>query len=80
MVAESQDRRNDQGGRSFDVVLIDWENSGWFPDFWEFFTASDPFIFQWDEDWSSRVQEFIRVFPAETAMMQIFDRDLAMFG
>ena len=80
MVAESQDRRNDQGGRSFDVVLIDWENSGWFPDFWEFFTASDPFIFKWDEDWSSRVQEFIRVFPVETAMMQIFDRDLAMFG
>lgn len=42
MVAENTSRPNDQGGRSFDIVLVDWENSGWFPDFWEFFCASSP--------------------------------------
>ncbi|KAE8308256.1 hypothetical protein BDV41DRAFT_592334 [Aspergillus transmontanensis] len=52
MVTENPSRPNDQGGRSFDVVLVDWENSGWFPDFWGFFCASDPFRFPWDEDWS----------------------------
>ncbi|CAG7990370.1 unnamed protein product [Penicillium salamii] len=67
---------NDQGGRSFDIVLVDWENSGWFPDFWEFFCASYPLHFQWDEDWSWRVQEFVQVWPAEMAMMQLIDRDL----
>ncbi|PLB48828.1 phosphotransferase enzyme family protein [Aspergillus steynii IBT 23096] len=76
MVAENPSRPNDQGGRSFDVALVDWENSGWFPDFWEFFCASDPFKFQWDEDWSWRVQDFVEVWPAETAIMQLIDKDL----
>lgn len=76
MVAENTSRLNDQGGRSFDVVLIDWENAGWFPDFWEFFCAADPWIFQWDEDWSWRVQDFIQVWPAEMAIMQLIHKDL----
>ncbi|KAB8210317.1 hypothetical protein BDV34DRAFT_220909 [Aspergillus parasiticus] len=61
MVTENPSRPNDQGGRSFDVVLVDWENSGWFP---------------WDEDWSWRVQEFVQVWPAEVAIMQLIDKDL----
>ncbi|KAH8424191.1 uncharacterized protein LDX57_001946 [Aspergillus melleus] len=78
IVAENTSRANDQGGRSFDVVLVDWENSGWFPDFWEFFCASYPFHFQWDEDWSWRVQEFVEVWPAEMSVMHLIDRDLGM--
>ena len=35
IVSENTSRPNGQGGRSFDVGLVDWENSGWFPDFWE---------------------------------------------
>ncbi|GLA53843.1 hypothetical protein AnigIFM63604_011147 [Aspergillus niger] len=76
MVVEDTSCLNDQGGRSFDVVLVDWENAGWFPDFWEFFCASCPFIFNWDEDWSWRVQEFVHVWPAEVAILQLIDRDL----
>ena len=76
MVVENTSRPNDQGGRSFDVVLVDWENAGWFPEYWEFFCASDRFIFQWDEDWSWRVQEFVHVLPAELAVMQLIDKDL----
>lgn len=78
MVVEDTSRPNDQGGRSFDIVLVDWENSGWFPDFWEFFCASDPFIFPWDQDWSWRVQEFVQVWPAEMAVMQLIDKDLGL--
>ncbi|KAJ5256573.1 hypothetical protein N7478_012677 [Penicillium angulare] len=76
MVVENTSHPNDQGGRLFDVVLVDWENSGWFPDFWEFFCASYPLTFQWDEDWSWRVQEFVQVWPAEIAIMQLIDKDL----
>ncbi|KAK1140858.1 hypothetical protein N8T08_009855 [Aspergillus melleus] len=76
MVAENTTHPNEQGGRSFDIVLVDWESSGWFPDYWEFFCASYPLHFQWDEDWSLRVQEFVEVWPAEMAMMQLIDRDL----
>lgn len=76
MVVENTSRPNNQGGRSFDIMLVDWESSGWFPDFWEFFCASYPLIFQWDEDWSWRVQEFVQVWPAEMAIMQLIDKDL----
>ncbi|OGM39318.1 hypothetical protein ABOM_012027 [Aspergillus bombycis] len=78
MVVENTSRQNDQGGRSFDVVLVDWENSGWFPDFWEYFCASWPLTFDWDEDWSWRLQEVVQVWPAEMAIMQLIDRDLGL--
>ncbi|KAE8147895.1 hypothetical protein BDV25DRAFT_159410 [Aspergillus avenaceus] len=76
IVAENTNRQSNQGGRSFDIVLVDWENSGWFPDFWECFCASCPLHFQWDEDWSWRVQEFVQFWPAEMSMMHLIDRDL----
>lgn len=79
MVLENTSSRNDQGRRSFDIVLVDWDYSGWFPDFWEFFCASCPLHMQWDEDWSWRVQEFLEVWPAETAMMQLIDKELGWY-
>ena len=49
IVSENTSRPNGQGGRSFDVGLVDWENSGWFPDFWEclffFFFCMSPVYF-----------------------------------
>lgn len=33
MIVEDTSCSNEQGERSFDVVLVDWENAGWFPDF-----------------------------------------------
>lgn len=49
IVSENTSRPNGQGGRSSDVGLVDWENSGWFPDFWEcfffFFFCMSPVYF-----------------------------------
>jgi hypothetical protein len=69
--------RNDNGERSFNVVLVDWDRAGWYPDFWEFFRASTYFDMKnWYEDWCWRAQQFLEVWPAETAMMRMFDKDL----
>lgn len=79
MVAEDPSRRNGNhnGGRSFNVVLVDWDRAGWYPDFWEFFRASTYFDMDyWQEDWCWRAQQFLQVWPAETAMMRMFDKDL----
>ncbi|KAJ5688498.1 hypothetical protein N7462_002890 [Penicillium macrosclerotiorum] len=76
IVSENPSRQNNQGGRSFDIALVDWESSGWFPDFWEFFCASWLLHFEWDEEWSWLLQEFLPVWPAELALMQQIDRDL----
>ncbi|KAL4943509.1 hypothetical protein BDV06DRAFT_234606 [Aspergillus oleicola] len=56
VVKETEDRKNSQGERSFDVTLVDWAIAGWFPDYWEFFCASSPIIFPyWEEDWCWRL-------------------------
>ncbi|KAJ5701155.1 phosphotransferase enzyme family protein [Penicillium malachiteum] len=69
---------NSEGGRSFDVVLVDWESAGWFPDYWEFFIASWALSFHWEDEWSWRAQEFLPVFPAELAVLQQIDRDMGV--
>ena len=61
------------------MVLVDWGRSGWYPEFWEFFSASYMFdMVYWEEDWCLRVGEAIDVYPAELAMMRMFDKDLGL--
>ncbi|RDW90846.1 uncharacterized protein DSM5745_02621 [Aspergillus mulundensis] len=68
---------DNQGERSFEVVLIDWEDAGWYPDFWEFFMASDRNVFSFcDEDWFWHMQQFLEVWPAELGVMRLFEKDM----
>jgi hypothetical protein len=63
--------------RDFDIVLIDWENAGWYPDFWEFFCESSNFDYaNWEEDWCWRTEQFLEVWPAKTAMMRMLNQDV----
>ncbi|KAJ6184666.1 hypothetical protein N7519_005967 [Penicillium mononematosum] len=68
--------RNSRGERSFDVTLVDWEASGWYPDFWEYTSAfcTPPFL-NWMDDWCWRLHEFLQIWPAELGIMRIMDRD-----
>lgn len=78
MIAETEGVQ-ENGERDFDVVLVDWEASGWYPDFWEFFCASSTSDFvYWEEDWCWCTTRFLQVRPAEIAMMRMFDRDMAL--
>ncbi|KAK2768205.1 hypothetical protein FQN54_000057 [Arachnomyces sp. PD_36] len=79
VVAEDSGQRNKQGGRSFSVTIVDWAYAGWYPEFWEFFCASSPFIFMyWEEDWCWRAQDFLQVCPAELGIMRMIDKDLGL--
>ncbi|OJD27733.1 hypothetical protein ACJ73_00864 [Blastomyces percursus] len=77
MVVESS-RQSGQGDRSFDIVLVDWENAGWCPDFWELFCASSLFdACYWEEEWCLRVQEFLPVSSLPgLAVMRMLNEDL----
>ncbi|CAP98799.1 Pc22g15110 [Penicillium rubens Wisconsin 54-1255] len=79
MVAENSSGRNAQGGRSFDVVMLDWADAGWYPQYWEFFVASSPIAFMyWDTDWCLRIQQFLEVWPAEQAVMRMLEKDTGL--
>jgi hypothetical protein len=78
MVAEIEGGQ-ENGERTLEIVLVDWEAAGWYPDFWEFFCASSTFDFvYWEEDWCWCAKQFLQVRPAEFAMMRMFDKDMAL--
>jgi hypothetical protein len=62
--------------KTFRVSLVDWESSGWFPAYWEYFNV---FIsLMWEDDWCRKVSRAVDPWPAETAMMRMIYQDLWM--
>ncbi|KAH7401865.1 hypothetical protein DE146DRAFT_651783 [Phaeosphaeria sp. MPI-PUGE-AT-0046c] len=56
------------------VSLIDWEEAGWFPAYWEYFTALEGV--QWDDDWSQHIEEITEPWLGEAAVMKMVHKDL----
>lgn len=61
-------------GKDYEVAIIDWEEAGWYPSYWEY--ASVAIAFQWDDDWPAKVEEFISPRPAETALIKCLYQDI----
>lgn len=59
---------------NYKVTVIDWENAGWYPSYWEYFAAFTGV--RWDDDWATKAETFIEPWPAETAMMKMVYTDL----
>ena len=47
-------RRTPQGSKKFDITIVDWENSGWYPWFWEYAMSH----MAW-RNWTSDFREYI---------------------
>ncbi|KAF1972328.1 hypothetical protein BU23DRAFT_580944 [Bimuria novae-zelandiae CBS 107.79] len=56
------------------VSLIDWGDAGWFPAYWEYFTALQGV--QWDDHWSQRIEEITEPWLSEAAVMKMVHQDL----
>lgn len=56
------------------VSLIDWEEAGWFPAYWEYFMALQGV--QWDDDWSERIEEITEPWLSEAAVMRMVHQDI----
>ena len=71
-------RENVDAGASgpgrFDPYIIDWEDAGWYPEYWEYFAAFAGF--RWEHDWCKRFTEFVTAWPAEAVMMKMIYTDL----
>ena len=66
------------GSRIFDIKIIDWEMSGWYPEFWEFCNAT-----VWDgsmPEWLEAIQNMLTVYPKEYLMMKTIRSIVFLLG
>ena len=77
MVARRKDA--DQVGRStFAIKIIDWEMSGWYPEYYEFCNAT-----VWDSskpEWLEAVQKIMTVYPKEYLMLKLIRSIVFLLG
>ncbi|KAK9366451.1 kinase-like domain-containing protein [Lipomyces kononenkoae] len=57
------------GSPDFKITLIDWEFSGWYPEFWDFCNATIPCRFK--PDWLELIPDILDQYPVEFLMMQV---------
>jgi thiamine kinase-like enzyme len=53
----------------FDVGIIDWEDAGWFPCYWEYFIAFINLL--WDDDWPEWIEHILSPYLSEAAVMKM---------
>ena len=58
----------------FEVIIIDWEKAGWYPDYWDYSMAICSQ--RWDDDWCLYVQEFLSPYHAEAPWFQMLRFEL----
>lgn len=68
-------KSKDQADR---IIIVDWEDAGWFPDYWEYLMAHMTFGL-WSDDWSDKIEKALPAWPAETAMMGMIYHDLFFY-
>ena len=61
-LAEERDRPLSEV-MAFHVTLVDWENAGWYPSYWEYCSAS--WSFRFDDDWPEYLEKAVDPWPVE---------------
>ena len=60
--------------KRFEVAVIDWEEAGWYPSYWEY---SAVFVaFEWSDDWPKRLEQIVDPWPSEAAVLRMLYQDL----
>ncbi|KAI9640217.1 hypothetical protein NHQ30_011455 [Ciborinia camelliae] len=60
---------------AFEVVIIDWENSGWYPDYWESCLALSA-CGNWKDDWHLWIGKSLTIFYHEFGWMRTLRTEL----
>lgn len=51
----------------FSLAILDWEDAGWYPNYFEYFLCYTGFF--WEDDWPQMVEICLDPFPVETQMV-----------
>jgi hypothetical protein len=60
---------------TFNITIIDWENAGWYPTYWES-AISIYACGGWGDDWHSWVGKIMEIFYIEYGWMQMLLSEL----
>jgi thiamine kinase-like enzyme len=55
-------------------AVLDWEDAGWYPSYWEY--AGCFVDFQWVDDWPEKVEMILDPHPLESAMLRMVRQDV----
>lgn len=58
----------------YQVSVIDWEMSGWYPTYWEYCMTA--ICFRWDDDWPSRVEAILQPYRIEYPRLHMIFSEL----
>ncbi|KAI9672988.1 MAG: hypothetical protein M1817_003152 [Caeruleum heppii] len=67
----------DSSRKDYEVSVVDWEDAGWYPAYWEYAVAFGSFIWH-EDDWPNVIESIISPWCAEAAMMKLIIEDLWM--
>ncbi|WEW57767.1 hypothetical protein PRK78_003234 [Emydomyces testavorans] len=67
-------RRIDASSNNFEVVLVDWQTSGWYPSYWEYSMAT--LAAGWDDDWHQSVSLVLDSFDAEFPWLNLLYQEI----
>lgn len=64
-----------RGEGTYEVFIVDWEDAGWYPSYWEYCSAS--FAFDFSDDWPCWVGSLLGMnWGSEAAMLKMIWQDL----
>jgi hypothetical protein len=61
-------------GAIMSVVIVDWEDEGWYPGYWEYCLQIASTA--WADDWTSRLEDIIAPWPHEASIFRMLYQDL----
>ncbi|RJE23145.1 Phosphotransferase enzyme family protein [Aspergillus sclerotialis] len=63
IIREDVEQSGLTGESNFRVFIIDWEKSGWYPSYWEYYLAVC--ALRWDDDWCLWVEKVLEPFASQ---------------
>lgn len=61
-------------GTIVSVAIVDWEDAGWYPSYWEYCILFAPEI--WRDDWLKRLEDIISPWPCEAVVFRMLYQEL----
>lgn len=74
-VASADDGSLDESGGKWRVTaVLDWEDAGWYPSYWEYASAFVDFV--WNDDWPEKFERIVEPCPLEAGLLRFVRQDV----